>query len=339
MQWATTERDNVTDARPSCSCCSVAQTIALSLNSNIIHLPPLRRFPKANTAIVLPVIFGNSNADFLSVWLAHHRRVLGVDLIIVYSLNATETFDRSGSLRSFYELDAGRGAAIVNMPQIQSLDSHYHHQHFVINNALLRSIGAVQYLGSFDADEFLDIPRGHNITSYLQAALALQCHTNVNANVNTDVNTDVNTNVNTSLNTNANTDVNTNVNTSLNTNVSTNVNTNFSTNFNTSFNTSLNTDVTAPSEAAGCTSHKFAALSVGSLMINSYFTGLNQDALARVCTSGYMLDYSYLPPRAECHDDKTPEVRAPTAPSCQNCAMLNDDTNNNIIFVTTLPAI
>ena len=286
MQWATTERDNVTDARPSCSCCSVAQTIALSLNSNIIHLHPLRRFPKANTAIVLPVIFGNSNADFLSVWLAHHRRVLGVDLIIVYSLNATETFDRSGSLRSFYELDAGRGAAIVNMPQIQSLDSHYHHQHFVINNALLRSIGAVQYLGSFDADEFLDIPRGHNITSYLQAALALQCHTN----------------------------------------------------FNTSFNTSL-TDVTAPSEAAGCTSHKFAALSVGSLMINSYFTGLNQDALARVCTSGYMLDYSYLPPRAECHDDQTPEVRAPTAPSCQNCAMLNVATNNNIIFVTTLPAI
>ena len=171
MQWT---GEGHADASLGCSCCSVATTIALLLNSKYFYLPPLRRFPKANTAMLLPVIFGGPDPRIISHWLQHNTRVLGADLMIVYSQNASGTFDRAGALRPFYSLNSGRGVVIVNVPQIGTLETHYHNQHFVTNNALLRSMGAIQYFGSFDADEFLEVPPGHNITSYLRKALQCQ---------------------------------------------------------------------------------------------------------------------------------------------------------------------
>jgi hypothetical protein len=151
-----------------CTCCSFDNRLAFSLNSKYFYLLPLERFPKSSTAIILPVFFGNIDPFVLSHWLEHNTRVLGADVVIVYSQNATETFDPMGRLQPFYSLNSANSIVIVNVPQIQSLDTHYHGQQFAINDALLRSIGTVEYLGSFDADEFLEIPSGFNITAYLR---------------------------------------------------------------------------------------------------------------------------------------------------------------------------
>ncbi len=173
MQWGS--RASSISAVPTyCRCCSIAETIAMSLNSKIVYLPPLRHFPKASTAIVLATIFGDPPANVLANWMAHNTYVLGVGLIIVYSQNEAATFDRIGVLRPFYEFNSGRGVVIVNVPEIEALAMHYYNQHYVINNALLRSMGAIDYLGSFDGDEYLDIPLGYNMTTYLRTAL--QCH-------------------------------------------------------------------------------------------------------------------------------------------------------------------
>ncbi len=171
MQWTA---DGLADASLGCSCCSVATTIALLLDTKYFYLPQLRRFPKASTAILLPVIFGSPDPFVILLWLQHNTRALGADLMIVYSQNASGTFDRDGSLRPFYSFNSGRGVVIVNVPQIGTLETHYHNQHFVTNNALLRSMGTIEYIGSFDADEFLEIPPGHSITAYLRKVLQCQ---------------------------------------------------------------------------------------------------------------------------------------------------------------------
>jgi hypothetical protein len=173
MQWGS-RAPNISALPTYCRCCSVAATIAMSLNSKIVYLPPLRHFPKASTAIVLATIFGDPPANVLANWMAHNTYVLGVGLIIVYSQTEAATFDRIGVLRPFYEFNSGRGVVIVNVPEIEALAMHYYNQHYVINNALLRSMGAIDYLGSFDGDEYLDIPLGYNMTTYLRTAL--QCH-------------------------------------------------------------------------------------------------------------------------------------------------------------------
>ena len=238
MQWGS--RAPNTSALPTnCRCCSVAATIAMSLNSKIVYLPPLRHFPKASTAIVLATIFGDPPANVLALWMAHNTNVLGVELMIVYSQKQADTFDRNGVLRPFYEFNSGRGVVIVNVPEIQALETHYYNQHFVINNALLRSMGAIDYLGSFDVDEFLEIPPGYSMSTYLQAAL--QCHA-------------------------------------------------------------------SPSDASICTGHKFAAVDIGSFMISGYYSGFDFGAKFQFCSTGSIDDYSYLPSRAECYGDQTPEV-------------------------------
>ena len=70
---------------------------------------------------------------------------------------------------------------IVNMPQFEFLEVHYHLQHFTVNDALLRSMGSIQYVGSMDADEYLEIPSGHNILTYLLSTL--QCQKTTNSSV------------------------------------------------------------------------------------------------------------------------------------------------------------
>jgi len=173
MQWLQGAPNPAADPI-SCSCCSGATAVALSLNSKIFYLSPLRPFPKAIIAILLPVIFGDPPANILALWMTHNTRALGVGLTIVYSQNASATFDRNGVLRTFYEFNSGRGVVIVNVPEIGTLETHYYNQHFVINNAMLRSMGAIDYLGSLDADEFIEIPPGYNMTAYLRKALQCQ---------------------------------------------------------------------------------------------------------------------------------------------------------------------
>jgi hypothetical protein len=176
MKWA--DGSNPASAA-GCTCCSIGKIIALSINSLITHIPPLRSFPQARTAIVLPVIFGKTSQTALSLWLSHNTRVLGVELMIVYSQSNSLTSNREGTLRPFYTLNSGRGVVIVNVPQIEHLETHYHNQHFVINDAVLRSMGSIQYVGCMDADEYLEIPAGHNLMAYLRNAL--QCQLPINA--------------------------------------------------------------------------------------------------------------------------------------------------------------
>lgn len=239
MQWGS-RTPNVSAVTAYCRCCSVAKTIAMSLDSKIVYLPPLRHFPKASTAIVLASIFGDPPANVLANWMAHNTNVLGVGLIIVYSQNEADTFDRNGVLKPFYEFNSGRGVVIVNVPEIKALVTHYYNQQYVVNNALLRGIGAVDYLGSFDSDEYLEIPPGYNLTTYLQTALQCQF---------------------------------------------------------------------SPADASICTSHKFAAADIGSFMISD-LSGFDLSAKLRFCSNGSIDDYSYLPSRAECYGDQTPEVCA-----------------------------
>jgi hypothetical protein len=168
MKWIDGS-DNASSAV--CSCCSIGKTIALSINSQVVYVPPLRRFPQAFTAIVLPTLFGPISQHAFSLWLSHNIRVLGVELVIAYS--QSPSIDSEGMLKPLYNLNPGH-AVIVNVPQIEFLDSHYHLQHFVINDALLRSMDSIQYVGCIDADEYLEIPPGHNILTYLQSALNCQ---------------------------------------------------------------------------------------------------------------------------------------------------------------------
>ena len=168
MRWESQTHSTSSINSNQCTCCSVDNRLAFSLNSKYFYLLPLVRFPKSSTAIVLPVFFGDIDPMLLSHWLEHSTRVLGADVVIVYSQNETETFDPKGSLQPFYSLNSASSIVIVNVPQIQYLDTHYRGQQFAINDALLRSIGTVEYLGSFDADEFLEIPSGFNITAYLR---------------------------------------------------------------------------------------------------------------------------------------------------------------------------
>jgi hypothetical protein len=152
----------------SCAFCSVAKTLAFSINSKNFCLLPLIHFPKSGTAIVLPVVFGDFDQTMISHWIAHNTRVLGADTVVVYSQNSSETFDRNGRLWPFYSSYSASNIVIVDIPQIQGLKTHYFGQQFAINDAFLRSIGAAEFLGCFDADEFLEIPPGRNITAYLR---------------------------------------------------------------------------------------------------------------------------------------------------------------------------
>ena len=245
MRWPSeTQNASLINSNPS-MCCSVNQSLAFSLNSNHFYLLPLERFPKSGTAIVLPVFFGAIDEILLSHWLTHNTRVLSADVVIVYSLNATETFDPNGRLQPFYSLNSASSTVIVNAPQIQNLQLHYHGQVFAINNALLRSIGTVEYLGSFDADEFLEIPSGFNITAYLRKKF---CN-----------------------------------------------------------------NVDRP-----CTEFNFAGLGIGSFMVDSYSSIIDQRDLFYFCTNGLIHNYSYLPAQAECYnpegwDKVAPEVRCNNA--------------------------
>jgi hypothetical protein len=159
---------SATKYHSACIFCSVATKLAFRINSKYFYLQPLIRFPKANTAIVLPVIYGDVDPISISRWLSHATHVLGVDTLIVYSRNSAETVDPKGLLRPFYSLNSANKIVIVDISQIQGLHTHYFGQQFAINDAFLRGIGAVEYLGSFDADEFLEIPPGMNITAYLR---------------------------------------------------------------------------------------------------------------------------------------------------------------------------
>jgi hypothetical protein len=165
LRWSSGTQNAAFKNSTQCTCCSVDSILAFSLNSKYFYLLPLERFPKSSTAIVLPVFFGAIDEVLLLHWLTHNTRVLGTDAIIVYSLNATETFDPNGRLQPFY---SSSSTVIVNVPQIQNVQLHYHGQQFAINDAFLRSIGTIEFLGSFDADEFLEIPSGFNITTYLR---------------------------------------------------------------------------------------------------------------------------------------------------------------------------
>jgi hypothetical protein len=156
-----------------CTCCSFGQTLAFSINSKYFYLSPLKGFPNSSTAIVLPVIYGDFDPTIVLHWLTHthNTRVLGVDTVIVYSQNSTETFDRNGRLKMFYSSFPNSSIVIVDIPQIDGLNTHYYGQQYVINDAFLRAVGAVEFLGSFDVDEFLEIPPGQNITEYLRQKL------------------------------------------------------------------------------------------------------------------------------------------------------------------------
>jgi hypothetical protein len=159
---------SATTNQTACMCCSVAKKLVFRINSKYFYLQPLIRFPNANIAIILPVIYGDVDPISISRWLSHATLVLGLDTVIVYSRNSTETFDQTGILRPFYSLNSAKKIVIVDISQIQGLHTHYYGQQFAINDAFLRGIGAVEYLGSFDADEFLEIPSGVNITAFLR---------------------------------------------------------------------------------------------------------------------------------------------------------------------------
>ena len=175
----------------------------------------------------------------MSLFLSHNIRVLGVELVIVYSQSPSITFDSEGMLKPLYKLYQDR-VVIVNVPQIEFLDSHYHLQHFVVNDALLRSMGSIQYVGCIDADEYLEIPPGHNILTYLQSAL--QCQKTANSSV--------------------------------------------------------------------CSSHFYAAVGIGSFLINMYTSAFDRNAQGLFCKNASIQEYSYLPSHAECHDNQSPEVCA-----------------------------
>ncbi len=144
MNWSPLTSISAPPCTVHCSDTS-ASTVVISIHAFEIHVPRLEPFPSASAAIVLPVLHNDLNPLALSRWITHNRMVLGVELLIVYSLNSQLSFDRDGLLASFYE--SGTGVVIVNAPQLGRLKSYYHNQHFVINDALLRGIGAVSYIG------------------------------------------------------------------------------------------------------------------------------------------------------------------------------------------------
>jgi len=144
MNWSPLTSISAPPCTVRCSNAS-ASTVVVSIHAIEIHVPRLEPFPSASAAIVLPVLHNDINPLALSRWIAHNRMVLGVELLVVYSLNSQLSFDRDGLLASFYE--SGTGVVIVNAPQLGRLKSFYRNQHFVINDALLRGIGAVSYIG------------------------------------------------------------------------------------------------------------------------------------------------------------------------------------------------
>jgi hypothetical protein len=244
MQWPS-ENDNYHSKNTSDSQqmsksrrCYFANCLAFTINSKYFYLMPLQRFPTvrttSKTAVVLPVIFGNVDATMLHHWLAHTSRVVGTDTVVVYSSNSQETFDPNGRLKPFYSLNVPSTIVIVNMPQIQNLHTHYHSQQFVINDVLQRSIGAVEYLGSFDADEFLEFPASLTLVQYLRAKFC--------------------------------------------------------------------------NNADACGEHKFAALGIGSLMIDSYSSNIDPQHHTYFCSTGLTHNYSYLPSQAECYNDEDPKL-------------------------------
>jgi hypothetical protein len=120
---------------------SSAQTVVISINALIIYVPRLTPFPAAKSAIVLPTLHNDINPLALSRWISHNRLVVGVELIIIYVVYS----EMNSWLLLFNQ--PGAGIVIVNAPQLGQLKSHYHHQYFIINNALLRGIDAVDYIG------------------------------------------------------------------------------------------------------------------------------------------------------------------------------------------------
>ena len=241
MRWHSEQGNNnlsnASDPQQICESrrCSFANCLAFTIDSKYFDLMPIQRFPASKTAVVLPVIFGNADATMLHHWLAHTSRVVGADTVVVYSSNSQESFDQNGRLKPIYSSNVPSTIVIVNMPQIQNLHTHYHSQQFIINDALQRSIGAVEYLGSFDADEFLEFPASLTLVQYLRAKFCNNADT--------------------------------------------------------------------------CGEHKFAALGIGSLMIDSYSSNIDQQHHAYFCSTGLIHNYSYLPSQAECFndmDDKLP---------------------------------
>lgn len=120
---------------------SSVQTVAVSINDLIIYVPRLTPFPTAKSAIVLPALHNDINPLALSRWILHNRLVVGVELIIIYVVYS----ELNNMMLLFNQL--GAGIVIIDAPQLGHLKSHYHNQYFITNNALLRGIGAVDYIG------------------------------------------------------------------------------------------------------------------------------------------------------------------------------------------------
>lgn len=109
-------------------------------------------YSKTETVLCLPVLFSRIKCELLYYWIAYYVNRLKISLIFIYS---------SAENKLCHKFLLRFSVVWEFIPELDSIDIHYHGQLFAINELFLRTRESMSWIGFFDMDEFLVIPSNY----------------------------------------------------------------------------------------------------------------------------------------------------------------------------------